>query len=38
MKGRSLLALGKRDAAAKEFKEIVARYPDSDAAAKASRS
>ncbi len=35
MKGRSLLALGKRDAASREFKEITSRYPDSDAAAKA---
>jgi tol-pal system protein YbgF len=35
MKGRSLQALGKRDAAGKEYKEIVARYPDTDAAAKA---
>ena len=35
MKGRSLLALGKRDAASREFKEITARYPDSDASAKA---
>jgi tol-pal system protein YbgF len=35
MKGRSLLAQTKRDAAAKEFKEIIAKYPDSDAAAKA---
>jgi tol-pal system protein YbgF len=35
MKGRSLMAQNKRDAAAKEFKEIIAKYPDSDAAAKA---
>jgi tol-pal system protein YbgF len=35
MKGRSLLAENKRDAAAREFKEIIAKYPDSDAAAKA---
>ena len=35
MKGRSLLALGKRDAASREFREITSRYPDSDAAAKA---
>lgn len=35
MKGRSLLALGKRDAAAREFKEVTSRYPSSDAAPKA---
>jgi tol-pal system protein YbgF len=35
MKGRSLMALGKRDAAAREFREITSKYPDSDAAAKA---
>ncbi len=35
MKGRSLQAQGKRDAASREYKEIIARYPDSDAAAKA---
>ena len=35
MKGRSLLALGKRDAASREFKEITSRYPNSDASAKA---
>lgn len=35
MKGRSLMAQTKRDAAAKEFREITTKYPDSDAAAKA---
>jgi tol-pal system protein YbgF len=35
MKGKSLLALGKRDAAAREFKEVTSRYPSSDAAPKA---
>jgi tol-pal system protein YbgF len=35
MKGRSLMAENKRDAAAKEFREITTKYPDSDAAAKA---
>ncbi len=35
MKGRSLQAQGKRDAASREYKEIISRYPDSDAAAKA---
>jgi tol-pal system protein YbgF len=35
MKGRSLLALGKRDAAAREFREVTSRYPSSDASPKA---
>jgi tol-pal system protein YbgF len=35
MKGRSLMAENKRDAAAKEFREITTKYPDTDAAAKA---
>ena len=35
MKGRSLMAENKRDAAAREFKEIITKYPDSEAAAKA---
>jgi tol-pal system protein YbgF len=35
MKGRSLLALGKRDAAAREFREVVSRYGNSEAAPKA---
>ena len=29
-KGKTLLAMGKRDAAAKEFREIVSKYPTSD--------
>ena len=35
MKGLSLLKLSRRDAAAKEFREVVNRYPASDLAAKA---
>jgi tol-pal system protein YbgF len=35
MKGRSLMALGKRDAAAREYREITTRYPTSEAAPKA---
>ena len=35
MKGRSLVALGKRDAAAREYREITTRYPNSEAAPKA---
>jgi tol-pal system protein YbgF len=35
MKGRSLQAEGKRDAAAREYKEVVNKYPDTEAAAKA---
>lgn len=35
MKGRSLMALGKRDAAAREYREITTRYPNSEAAPKA---
>jgi tol-pal system protein YbgF len=35
MKGRSLQALGKRDSAAKEYKETIAKYPETPAAAKA---
>ena len=34
-KGRTLLAMSKRDAAAKEFREIVSKYPTSDAAPQA---
>jgi tol-pal system protein YbgF len=34
-KGESLLALGKRDAAAREFRDVVSHYPDSDVAPKA---
>lgn len=29
-KGKTLLAMGKRDAAAKEFKEVLSKYPSSD--------
>jgi tol-pal system protein YbgF len=35
MKGLSLVQEGKRDAAAREFRDVVGRYPDSEAAAKA---
>jgi tol-pal system protein YbgF len=35
MKGMSLVQEGKRDAAAREFRDVVARYPDSEAAGKA---
>ena len=35
MKGLSLVQEGKRDAAAREFRDVVARYPDSEAAGKA---
>jgi TolA-binding protein len=35
MKGRTLLQLGKRDAAAKEFRDVYAKYPDSEVAAAA---
>ncbi|MGI8746448.1 MAG: tetratricopeptide repeat protein [Bryobacteraceae bacterium] len=35
MKGRSLMALGRRDAAAREFREITSRYSSSEAAPKA---
>jgi len=31
-KGKTLLAMGKRDAAAKEFREILSKYPSSDVA------
>jgi TolA-binding protein len=34
-KGKTLLAMGKRDAAAKEFREILSKYPDSDVAPQA---
>jgi TolA-binding protein len=34
-KGKTLLAMGKRDAAAKEFREIVSKYPTSDVAPQA---
>lgn len=34
-KGKTLLALGKRDAAAKEFREIISKYPSSDVAPQA---
>jgi TolA-binding protein len=29
-KGKTLLSMGKRDAAAKEFREVVNKYPSSD--------
>lgn len=35
MKGKSLAALGKKDAAAREYREVINRYPDTDTAAKA---
>src|SRR5579884_749471 len=35
MKGRTLIALGKRDAAAKEFREVLTKYADSDIAPQA---
>ncbi len=34
-KGEALMALGRRDAAAREFRDILARYSDSDVAARA---
>jgi len=34
-KGKTLLAMSKRDAAAKEFREILSKYPDSDVAPQA---
>jgi len=34
-KGEALVALGKRDAAAREFRDVVTRYPDSDVAPRA---
>lgn len=34
-KGKTLLAMGKRDAAAKEFREILSKYPTSDVAPQA---
>jgi TolA-binding protein len=34
-KGKTLLAMGKRDAAAKEFREILSKYPNSDVAPQA---
>lgn len=34
-KGESLMALGRRDAAAREFRDVVSRYPDSDVAPRA---
>jgi tol-pal system protein YbgF len=34
-KGESLVALGKRDAAAREFRDVISRYADSDAAPRA---
>jgi tol-pal system protein YbgF len=35
MKGQSLIGLGKNDAAAAEFRDVIRRFPDSDIAAKA---
>jgi tol-pal system protein YbgF len=35
MKGASLLGLGRNDAAAGEFRDVIRRYPDTDLAAKA---
>jgi tol-pal system protein YbgF len=35
MKGMSLLKMGKRDAAAREFRDVYAKYPDSEVAANA---
>ncbi len=35
MKGMSLLGLGRNDSAAHEFREVNARYPDTDVAAQA---
>lgn len=34
MKGKTLVAMGKRDAAAKEFREVLSKYPNSDVAPK----
>ena len=34
-KGKTLLAMGKRDAAAREFREVYTKYPDSSLAAQA---
>ncbi len=34
MKGKTLVALGKRDAAAKEFREVLNKYPSSEVAPK----
>jgi tol-pal system protein YbgF len=34
-KGESLMALGRRDAAAREFRDVVSRYPESDVAPRA---
>jgi TolA-binding protein len=35
MKGQSLLAMGKNDSAAREFRDVYQKYPDTDVAAKA---